>query len=74
MKKLAMLLLLAALLAGCGRMKTEMAVTYEQIRSFMQGYFIGYSEDCQLPDRQRVMDKPFAMISVPCGTGDMPSA
>ena len=34
-----------------------MAVTYEQIRSFMQGYFIGYSEECQLPDRQRVMDK-----------------
>ena len=37
-----------------------MAVTYEQIRSFMQGYFIGYSEDCQLPDRQRVMDKYYA--------------
>ena len=37
-----------------------MAVTYEQIRSFMQGYFIGYSEDCQLPDRQRGMDKYYA--------------
>ena len=37
-----------------------MAVTYEQIRSFMQGYFIGYSEDCQLPDRQHVMDKYYA--------------
>ena len=37
-----------------------MAVTYEQIRNFMQGYFIGYSEDCQLPDRQRVMNKYYA--------------
>ena len=37
-----------------------MAVTYEQIRSFMQGYFIGYSEDCQLPERQHVMDKYYA--------------
>ena len=37
-----------------------MAVTYEQIRDFMRGYFIAYSEDCQLPDRQRVMDKYYA--------------
>lgn len=37
-----------------------MAVTYELIRSFMQGYFIAYSEDCQLPDRQYVMDKYYA--------------
>ena len=37
-----------------------MAVTYEQIRSFMQGYFLGYSEDCQLPERQRIMDKYYA--------------
>ena len=37
-----------------------MAATYEQIRSFMQGYFIGYSEDCQLADRQHVMDKYYA--------------
>ena len=37
-----------------------MAVTYEQIKSFMQGYFIAYSEDCQLPERQYVMDKYYA--------------
>ena len=37
-----------------------MAVTYEQIRNFMQGYFIAYSEDCQLPERQYVMDKYYA--------------
>ena len=37
-----------------------MAVTYEQIRSFMLGYFIAYSEDCQLPDRQHVMDKYYS--------------
>ena len=37
-----------------------MAVTYELIRSFMQGYFIAYSEDCQLAERQRVMDKYYA--------------
>ena len=37
-----------------------MAVTYEQIKSFMEGYFLAYSEDCQLPDRQHVMDKYYA--------------
>ena len=37
-----------------------MAVTYEQIRNFMQGYFIAYSEDCHLPERQYVMDKYYA--------------
>ena len=37
-----------------------MAVTYEQIRSFMTGYFLAYSEDCQLPERQQVMDKYYA--------------
>ena len=26
----------------------------------MQGYFIAYSEDCQLPERQYVMDKYYA--------------
>ena len=45
-----------------------MAVTYEQIRSFMQGYFIGYSEDCQLPDRPYVMDK-YSAPDIACDTG-----
>ena len=37
-----------------------MAVTYELIREFMRGYFLAYSEDCQLPERQHVMDKYYA--------------
>ena len=37
-----------------------MAVTYEQIREFMRGYFLAYSEEGQLPDRQQIMDKYYA--------------
>ena len=37
-----------------------MAVTYELIREFMRGYFLAYSEDGQLPERQHVMDKYYA--------------
>lgn len=37
-----------------------MAIASEQIRDFMRGYFIAYSEEGQLPDRQHVMDKYYA--------------